>query len=110
MRFSALPLALLLLAGCSSTRRVETWERLAGAAAIADAASSLGGREGNPLYGSHAARPAAILAGNGVLHALIRAALNGAPETERRATWRAIAIARFAVVAWNLRERMLHGF
>lgn len=108
MRHAAALLCLLLV-GCSSTRRVVDWERVALAAAAADVASTQaalgsGAREANPLYGDHPGI-AAPLAANAALHEIVRLALRGTPDEHRQSVWRAVAVARFAVVAYNLTRR-----
>lgn len=109
MRSLAALLALLLLAGCSSTRRERVWEIAAGVGTAADIASTQlalrdGGHEGNPVFGAHP-RLDTMLTVNALAFQGVRLALRDAtPQTKRR-TWRAVAILRFAVAAYNLARR-----
>jgi hypothetical protein len=100
---------ILLLAGCSSTRRVTTWEKLAAGATAADIGSTVsglqaGGVEGNPLWGQHP-QTSVLLSANVTLHMLIHAAIADLPEREREMTWRVVFVVRAVCAAWNVARR-----
>jgi hypothetical protein len=107
-RFAALAV-ILLLAGCSSTRRVTTWEKLAAGAELADVGSTVaglqaGGVEANPVFGSHP-QVAVLISANLTVHMLIHAAVADLPEREREMTWRIVFVVRAVCAAWNVVRR-----
>jgi hypothetical protein len=100
---------ILLLAGCSSTRRVGMWEKLAAGAELADAGSTVsglqaGGVEANPTFGSHP-QVAVLISANVTLHMLIHAAIADLPEREREMTWKVLFAVRMVCAAWNVVRR-----